>query len=83
MTSLATEKQLLDELTKAGFDKTQFITETGSVWVHRGKKHHLIVPNSHDGFYPSWLLAELVAAAESFQDGTATALDSLPTPHRL
>lgn len=65
---LPTELQLQDKLTEAGFKQTQFVTSTGKIWVHMEKKRHLTVPNSFDGFYPSWMLDQLLVQARTVGD---------------
>jgi hypothetical protein len=65
---LPTEEQLHAKLTEAGFEKTPFVTETASIWIHAEKKRHLTVPNSSDGFYPSWMLDQLLVQARTVGD---------------
>jgi hypothetical protein len=81
---LVTEKQIEDALTEIGFRKTQFITETSSVWIHIEKKRHLTVPKSSDGFYPSWMLHTLAEQAKALgDDALVDAIQSVTGWQRL
>jgi hypothetical protein len=65
---VVTAVQIENRLEEAGFKKTTFRTDTSTIWVHVEKQRHLTVPNPIDGFYPSWLLEQLIVHARSIGD---------------
>lgn len=55
-----TEKQVQALLRKAGFEPTENHTATGTYWRCAETGKHVQVPFSVEGYYPDWLLADLV-----------------------
>lgn len=55
-----TEKQVQALLRQAGFEPTEHRTATGVYWKSAETGKHVQVPDSVEGFYPDWLLADLV-----------------------
>lgn len=53
------EEELQAELKKRGFEPTDETTATGRFWKNKANNKHVLVPTSIDGFYPTWLLADL------------------------
>lgn len=58
-----TEAEMEAALIDRGFRPTASKTATGTYWAHPSGKH-IQVPNSLEGFYPDWMLYELVSRIE-------------------
>jgi hypothetical protein len=56
---VVSEEQLKQILGKRGFEPTDERTATGRFWRSRDTGKHVLVPDSVQGFYPDWLLADL------------------------
>ena len=52
------EKNLQDYLKGLGFQPTKETTNTGTFWKNNAGKH-VLIPFSEQGFYPTWMLADL------------------------
>ena len=64
---VATEAELWKHLTTRGFVKTDERTETGVFWKHEKSGKHMIVPNSEQGFYPTWLTEDMWGVARRIE----------------
>jgi hypothetical protein len=74
---LVTEAQVTTKLKEFGYSPTDSVTATARFWRHKERKRHLMVPNSADGYYPDWLLHEVVARARLIGD------DGMRQRHRV
>ena len=75
---VTSEAELREVLGAQGLSETDERTKTGTFWVHEETRQHLLVPFSVQGFYPDWLLGELLdRAAEMTVDIPRSALSSL------
>lgn len=56
---VVSEDKLQQVLRARGFEPTEVSTATGRFWRSTETKKHILVPDSVQGFYPDWLLADL------------------------
>jgi len=47
-------------LAARGFHKTNETTDTGTFWQDSVTKRHLLVPFDYEGYYPDWILGDLL-----------------------
>jgi hypothetical protein len=47
-------------LVTRGFQKTEEITATGTYWQDSVTKRHLLVPFPYEGYYPDWILRDML-----------------------
>jgi len=52
--------ELENILSTRGFQKTTETTETGTFWQDTVTKRHLLVPFDYEGYYPDWILGDLL-----------------------
>lgn len=71
MTTEATEQRLHELLDSLGYEATDYVSETGVIWRNLAAMRHLVVPNAADGWYPSWMLDDLVERARRVGDQAA------------
>jgi len=57
---VATVGDVEDALLGKGFEPTEHYTATGRYWKHSGTGRHLLIPQSVQGYYPDWMLQDLV-----------------------
>jgi hypothetical protein len=69
-----TEADVHDALSDRGFRPTDTRTATGRFWVHAGSHEHIQVPDSLDGFYPDWMLYDLMSRIGEILPSTADRL---------
>ena len=62
--SVLSESDVHQHLKNLGFKKTEHTTATTTVWENDGD--HILLPESIDGFYPNWLIADLLAKLAPF-----------------
>jgi hypothetical protein len=43
-----------------GFQKTEETTATGTYWQDSVTKRHLLVPFPYEGYYPDWILRDML-----------------------
>lgn len=53
-------REVYASLKSQGFERTTHKTATGTFWKHAATGKHLLVPKSVQGFYPDWLLEDLL-----------------------
>lgn len=46
------------------FSETAHRSNTGCFWKHGASGHHLLVPDSVQGFYPEWIFDTILMQAE-------------------
>jgi hypothetical protein len=63
-----TEEQVKAKLREVGYEPTDHVSATGRFWKHKDANRHLMVPISADGYYPDWLLDEVVQRARAIGD---------------
>jgi hypothetical protein len=51
--------QVEARLQALGFEPTKERTATGVFWCRKSDGRHLLIPDSVQGFYPDWMLADL------------------------
>ena len=56
-----TEADVHTALSDRGFKPTDVRTNTGRFWVHASSEQHIQVPDSLEGYYPDWMLWDLMA----------------------
>ena len=56
-----TEDDVQQALRERGFVPTDATTATGRYWRHKFLQQHVLVPKSLDGFYPDWMLYDLMS----------------------
>jgi len=56
-----TEDDVYAALDERGFEVTIHTTETGTYWKNPMSGRHLLVPRSVEGFYPDWMLYDLLS----------------------
>lgn len=56
-----TEADVHAALADRGFIRTDTRTKTGYFWAHAASDQHIQVPDSLDGFYPDWMLYDLMS----------------------
>jgi hypothetical protein len=79
-----TETQVHQTLNECDYAPTNTVTETGRYWKHKKVRRHLLVPFSNGGFYPDWMLQDLVQRARAIYDEEcATAIESINPWERL
>lgn len=57
---VASEAEVEARLRALGFEPTTWTTDTGTFWRSKSTGKHILVPFSVQGFYPNWLLGDLV-----------------------
>lgn len=57
--AVVTAAQVESRLKELGYERTTDRTETGQFWKRKQDGRIQQVPDSIDGFYPTWLLEEL------------------------
>ena len=73
-----TEAEVHEALSDRGFVPTETRTATGRFWVHKSTGEPIQIPDSLEGYYPDWMLydlmsqvGEIVPSGVSVQSGRA------------
>ncbi len=76
---VATKQEVENVLRERDFDPTTLTTATGRFWRHKVTSRHVLVPDSIDGYYPDWLLYDLMShIGEILPSGPISILPNAP-----
>jgi hypothetical protein len=53
---VVTEQELKDHLTKLGYSPTKETTATGTIWVCKITRKHILIPFPYEEMYPDFIL---------------------------
>ena len=56
-----TEAEVRNALSERGFKSTGVRSATGTFWAHAESDQHIQVPDPLEGFYPDWMLYDLMS----------------------